>query len=140
MKGTVKTGLTVNIKPMDGSAQLGVLTGGQYVFGDLSAAGTDLININYYFKVDGTKVNLTKPCKVFIGSNMIVTNETEPGGEPQPVPATIPLEFSVSNGDGNNMIEVSVFKSAEGLLVINVADGAMSSADVVINGSRYIKA
>ncbi len=89
MKGTVKDGVAVNIKPMDGSAQLGVLTGGQYVFADLNASATDLINFDHYYTELGVRVNLAKPCKVYIGSNILLTNETE--GEPDPTPDPTPI-------------------------------------------------
>src|SRR5688572_18139750 len=88
MKGTVKDGVTSNIKPMDGSAQLGVLTGGQYVFADLNASATDLINFNHYYTVDGLKVILAKPCKVYIGTNILLSNEVE--SEVPPPPPTVP--------------------------------------------------
>ena len=88
MKGTVKNGVSVNIKPMDGSLQLGVLTGGQYVFAELNATATDLINFDHYYTELGVRVNLAKPCKVYIGSNIILTNETEV--EPDPTPTPIP--------------------------------------------------
>lgn len=90
MKGTVKNGVTVNIKPMDGSAQLGVLTGGQYVFAELNPSATDLINFNHYYEVNGLRVNLSKPCKVYIGTNIILSNETEGEVPPPPPPTPIP--------------------------------------------------
>lgn len=83
MKGTAKQGTVSNIKPMEGGVAIASLPGGQYVYGDLSPTGSDIINFTHYYKADGTKVELSKPCKVFIGNNLIVTNENEPTTDPE---------------------------------------------------------
>ncbi len=109
MKGTVKNGVAVNIKPMDGSAQLGVLTGGQYVFAELNVSATDLINFDHYYTELGVRVNLAKPCKVYIGSNILLTNEVEGEVPPPPDPTPIPafdanVHFEIRNSKLINVI------------------------------------
>ena len=90
MKGIAKAGTQSNIKPMDGSAQLATLFGGQYVYGEKSVAGTDIINFSHYYKAYKTKVPLAKPCKVTT-ANLILSNEIEPPGtEPTPTPEPEP--------------------------------------------------
>lgn len=77
MKAKAKEGTSTNIKPMAGGGAIATLTGGQYVFGDLSSQATDIINFSHYYTATGVRIELGKPCKVYIGSNLIVTNETE---------------------------------------------------------------
>jgi len=93
MKATVKTNKTANLKPMDGSGQLGVLIAGQYVFGELSVQETDIINFNHYYTESGVKIPLSKPCKVFIGDNLIITNEVEDDSPPGPDPEVPPVVY-----------------------------------------------
>jgi len=112
MKAIAKQNTSSNIKPMDGSPQLGVLTGGQYVYGDLSLTGTDIINFEHYYKADGTKVPLGKKCKVFIGNNLVVTNEVEPTPDPTPDPTPepsglVPLTVTIE-GDGYKTVTVDL--------------------------------
>jgi len=47
MKAKAKDGTTNNIKPITGGGAIATLTGGQYVFGDLSTQGTDIINFDH---------------------------------------------------------------------------------------------
>jgi len=84
MKAKAKDLTVSNIKPMAGGAAIATLTAGQYVFGDLSSQGTDIINFSHYYTADGVKVELGKPCKVFISTNLIVTNENETTPPPDP--------------------------------------------------------
>lgn len=106
MKATAKEGTISNIKPMAGGGAIATLTGGQYVFGDLSSQGTDIINFSHYYTATGVKVELGKPCKVYIGTNLIITNETEPTTPPDPNPdpdptPTFPEYFILTDPAGN---------------------------------------
>jgi len=87
MKATAKSGTTNNIKPMAGGGAIATLTGGQYVFGDLSTQGTDIINFDHYYTASGVRIELGRPCKVYIGTNLILTNETETTTPPDPEPS-----------------------------------------------------
>ena len=83
--GIVKAGLIANVKPMDGSPQIATMQAGEYVFGELSVAQTDLINFDHYYRANDQRVDLSKPCKVSV-ANMTVTEGTEPGPDPEPPP------------------------------------------------------
>lgn len=104
MKGTAKNGTVSNIKPMEGGGAIASLLGGQYVFGDLSSLQTDLINFNHYYKADGTKVLLPKPCKVTT-ANLILedipegTPDPTPDPDPEPTPA-FPASFVLTEPNG----------------------------------------
>jgi len=89
IKGTAKSGTITNIKPMAGGGAIATLTPGQYVYGELSALETDIINFDHYYTADGTLVDLGVLCKVSVG-NLIVTAEQEPGTEPPPS-GTLPV-------------------------------------------------
>ena len=84
MKAKAKDGTANNIKPMSGGGAIATLTGGQYVFGDLSSQATDIINFSHYYTASGVKIELGKPCKVYIGTNLTLTNETETTEPPDP--------------------------------------------------------
>jgi len=88
MKAKAKDGTINNIKPMAGGGAIATLTGGQYVFGDLSSQATDIINFDHYYTATGVRVELGKPCKIYIGNNLILTNETEPTDPPDPEPSS----------------------------------------------------
>lgn len=94
MKGIAKNGTVSNIKPMEGGGAIASLSGGQYVYGDLSPTGSDIINFTHYYKVDGTKVLLLygvppilKQCKVTV-ANLILEDVPEPTTDPEPDPET----------------------------------------------------
>jgi hypothetical protein len=87
MKARAKDLTVSNIKPMSGGAAITTLTAGQYVFGDLSTQGTDIINFSHFYTASGVRIELGKPCKVYIGTNLILTNETEPTTPPDPEPS-----------------------------------------------------
>lgn len=97
-KGIAKVGTSSNIKPMAGGGAIATLYGGQYVYGDLSSAGTDLIDFVHYYKADGTRVSLGQLCKVTVG-NLVLTDENEPNmpiPDPEPEPEPTPSEFTVT--------------------------------------------
>lgn len=90
-KGTAKFGTSTNIKPLAGGEAIGLLNGGEYVYGDKSSTGSDIINFTHYYRVNGSKVELGGvKCKVSV-VNLFISTETEPGGatpppEPDPTP------------------------------------------------------
>lgn len=86
MKATAKPNTVSNIKPMDGGVAIATLSGGEYVFGDLSSQLTDIINFSHYYTAEGVKVPLSRLCKVYIGNNLILTNDVE--GTPDPEPSS----------------------------------------------------
>src|SRR5690554_6847785 len=79
MKATAKQGTTTNVKPMNGNGEIFTLSNGEYVYGNLSIQKTDIVNVFVIYNSNGTiKKEFSQPYKVFIGNNLIVTNETEP--------------------------------------------------------------
>ena len=104
MKAKAKDLTINNIKPMAGGGAIATLSGGQYVFGDLSSQATDIINFSHFYTASGVKIELGKPCKVYIGTNLILTNETEtttpPDPDPDPAP-TFPEYFILTDPAGN---------------------------------------
>ena len=126
MKGVAKAGTQSNIKPMDGSAQLATLFGGQYVYGEKSVAGTDIINFSHYYKADKTKVPLAKPCKVTT-ANLILSNEIEPPGteppptpEPEPTPEPPPVEEPIKEFREIEFTQKFVLVNGEEVLRVRV--------------------
>lgn len=102
-KGIAKPGSESNIKPMAGGAEIAKLLGGQYVYGTLSAAKTDLMNFSHYYRADGTRVVLGKPCKVTTANLLPLIDEADPflptdppvDPEPEPNPDPEPIEEPV---------------------------------------------
>lgn len=120
MKATVKPSAGANLKPTDGIGQVISLTGGMYVFGDLNTAKTDVINIMGYYTASGIKTILSKPHKVFVGSNLVVTDEVEPNpnDDPDPTPAPIvypPVSYSF---DFNDPKTLTIFSDVEFEMII----------------------
>jgi len=94
-KGVAK--VLTNIKPMDGSPTVAQLQPGWYVYGEKSATGTDLININAYYKgSEAAKVTLAKLCKATI-ANLTITEVvvTPPPVDPPPTPETFPARVGL---------------------------------------------
>lgn len=90
MKAVLKPGTApTNVKPMAGGAEIARMSPGDYVFGDLSTTGSDIIGFSHFYRAGGEKFLLGVPCKVTV-ANMIKTNETEPGGGPDPDPDPTP--------------------------------------------------
>lgn len=84
-KGVVNPGYIANIKELATGVIKHKATAGEYVYGDLSSAGTDLIGFTHYYNTAGGRVELGAVCKVSIGANLTVTPEAEPT---EPPPAT----------------------------------------------------
>lgn len=89
MKGTQKQGLSSNVKPMAGGVAIAQLKSGDYVYGDVSSTGSDLINFTHFYRADGTLFELGTPCKVTV-TNLVMVNEAEPGTPPVPDPTPTP--------------------------------------------------
>lgn len=111
MKGTAKSGTVSNIKPMQGGGAIASLSNGQYVFGDLSAVGTDIINFSHYYREDGTKVLLPVPCKVTTANLILedVEENTDPIPDPEPEPTNklVPLTVTIE-GEGYKSVTVDL--------------------------------
>lgn len=88
-KGTVIKNF-VNVKTVDGSAMILPLTMQleDWVYGDISVTGSDIMNFTYFFRKDGTQVSLPKPCKASAANMLIDPNAVE-NPEP-PVDPTVP--------------------------------------------------
>lgn len=107
MKAIAK--VPTNIKPMSGGEKIDTLGIGEFVFGDYSSQETDIINVNKIYTKDGfVRRTLSVPCKVFIGNNLIVTNETEsetptepeePTTDPDPEPV-FPQSYILTEPNG----------------------------------------
>jgi hypothetical protein len=87
MKGVCKVGMVANIKNISTGVLLHQMTAGEYVYGDLSTALTDLVNFSHYYTAAGVKIELGAVCKVS-KTNLVVTNESEPVTPPPPPPVT----------------------------------------------------
>ncbi len=102
MKGQANK-VNKNIKPMAGGNAIAQLQVGGWVFG--TKGPTDLTDFNHYYKPDGTKVELGKPCKV-THSDMILTNEEEwtdpvdPPVDPPTPPVGNLMQQRYSNDNG----------------------------------------
>ena len=86
MKATAKT--ATNLKPMAGGGAIATLPVGGWIYGDKGA--TDIINFTHWYRPTGQKMELGAPCKAFIGTNLVLSDEAEPGTQPDPPPTTPP--------------------------------------------------
>jgi len=89
MKGVQKEGTSSNLKPVDGVGPIKTLLAGEWVYGNLSATGSDIIGFTHYYNADGVKIELDEPYKVSV-TNLIKSNEVEPTGTPAPTPEPEP--------------------------------------------------
>ena len=107
MKGTAIT--TTNIKSMaGGSTPVKVMKPGDYVFGTLNEAKTDLMNFDHYYLAAGTLVPLGGMCKATAGTNMKLENVTEPNPpdpDPNPTPVTPPPFCFIQFPDANGVLQ-----------------------------------
>ena len=93
-KGVAKQ--ATNIKAMSGvpSGAVATLPINGWVFGNLSSTGTDLVDINEWFRPSGEKVPLNFPCKASVSNLTVTKTEIIP-----PPPSTIfPPEVGLTIG------------------------------------------
>jgi hypothetical protein len=79
--------IDLNIKNKVSGLVLNHLKMNDYVFGELSQAGTDIIDFDHFYRATGERVELGAMCKVTRSTAIVITNEIEPGSEPQEPPA-----------------------------------------------------
>ena len=94
IKGTVKTGLTANIKSKTGApaGTVATLAAGGYVYG--VDGGTDVIDFTHYYRPTGQRMEIGYLCKVS-KTNLVCSTEQEPGTVPPPDPDPEPVPDSI---------------------------------------------
>jgi hypothetical protein len=80
MKGVLRQG-TNNVK--SGSTIVAQMMAGDWVFGDLSTTGSDLIGFDHFYRANSSRFNVPAGSKVTV-ANMTITQENETTPEPQP--------------------------------------------------------